>query len=103
MAYEKKFFANSGALFSVANKKSDKAPDLTGDIALGSDVVRYIIEQQRAGNQEITLDLSAWKKVSRSGSKFLSVKIGLPYKKPATAQPAQQSSYDDDDDGEPPF
>lgn len=99
MAYEKKFYPNGGALFAVKDKKSDKAPDLTGNLAIGVDTVAYILEQANAGNAEITLDLSAWKKVSGSGSKFLSVSIKQPFVKgQAPYRPRRQGNEDADTD-----
>ena len=104
MAFEKKFFGNGGALFTVKQKKSDRGPDLTGSVDLGEDTVKYIVEQFENGNTDITLDLSVWKKVARTGTKFLSLKVREPFKKTdAPARPAKAASFDDDDGDEIPF
>lgn len=50
---------NRGALFTNSRKKSDKHPDLTGNIDV--DGKEYW--------------LSAWRKVSNSGEKYLSISI----------------------------
>lgn len=93
-----KFYPNSGALFTVKDKKSDKAPDLSGNLCLGTDTVDYIIEQYNAGNPEITLDLSSWKKVSQGGNKFLSISVRKPFVKTGAPQRARS-----DDSSDPPF
>lgn len=95
MAYERKFYPNSGALFTVKEKKSDKAPDVSGNLCMGSDTVAYIIEEYNAGNNEITLDLSGWKKVSTSGNKFLSVSVKKPFVKGQGAPAPRRQNSDD--------
>jgi hypothetical protein len=82
-----KFYPNSATLFTEKNKKNPRGPDITGTLMLGQDLAEYIADQLDAGNQEITLDLSGWKKVSRAGNKFLSVSVKKPFK----AQPSPNS------------
>ncbi len=97
-----KFFPNSATLFTQKDKKSEKSPDLTGNIMLGPDLVTYIIEQHDSGNFEITLDLAAWKKVSAGGNKFLSGSIKKPFVKDGSYTPGvrkvRSPSTDSDDD-----
>lgn len=98
---ETKFYPNSATLFPVKEKRSEKGPDLSGRVELGPDLVDYIIRQSKAGNSEIVLDISGWKKVSRAGSKFISCQVKEPYKPKDGAAPKKKTSFDDDDDGAP--
>lgn len=98
MAFVKKFYANSGALFPVKTKKSEKAPDVTGSIDLGLETIDYIIAQHKAGNLEISIELSGWKKVSRAGNKFISLQNRKPMdKKDSPPEAARAGSFDDDE------
>ena len=94
MAYEKKWFANGGALFTVKDKKNEKGPDLTGTLDLGDDTVAYIMAQHAAGNREISLDLSAWKKVAGTGTKFLSVSVKKPFIRTGSEARSTRNSED---------
>jgi hypothetical protein len=101
MAYEKRFYANSGMLFPAKSAKNPKAPDVTGSLDLGVDIIGYIVTEYNAG-REVSLDLSGWKKVSRNGSKFISLKVREPYKKEGapmqkTTTPVAKSAADEDD------
>ena len=58
MNYEQK--PGAGALFKNKNKKSEKHPDMTGNIILPD------------GTQ---MQIAAWKKVSKNGLEFLSLSL----------------------------
>jgi uncharacterized protein (DUF736 family) len=53
---------NSGTLFPAEDKKTEKSPDFTGKLNVEGKEYR----------------LSAWKKTSKTGKKFLSVSISEP-------------------------
>lgn len=59
---------NSGVLFPVKEKRTEKAPDFTGSFNFGGKEVR----------------LSAWKRKSQAGNMFLSIKVD-DYQKKETA------------------
>jgi uncharacterized protein (DUF736 family) len=69
---------NRGALFPADDKKTEKSPDFTGTLNVEGKEYR----------------LSAWKKTSKAGKKFLSVSISEPQSKDGA--PAKQVSKDDD-------
>lgn len=69
---------NSGSLFPVDEKKTEKSPDFTGNLDVDGKKFR----------------LSAWKKTSKAGKKYLSVAISEPQAKEGA--PAKQVSKDDD-------
>jgi uncharacterized protein (DUF736 family) len=69
---------NRGSLFIQENKQTEKSPDFSGNLNVEGKEYR----------------LSAWKKTSKTGKKFLSVSISEPQNKEAA--PAKQVSKDDD-------
>jgi uncharacterized protein (DUF736 family) len=69
---------NSGTLFPAEDKKSEKSPDFTGKLNVEGKEYR----------------LSAWKKTSKAGKKFLSVSIQQPQQK--SDAPAKQVAEDSD-------
>jgi len=71
-------FPNSGALFPNNNKRSDNSPDMTGNVVISEDVLDYILREAERGN-EVKLDLSGWRRMSRDNNSFTSIKIAIPY------------------------
>ena len=79
---------NSGALFPAREKKTDRHPDMTGNLDVNG--VEYYI--------------NAWTKVSKQGKKFLSLSINPKQQVAKQAvQQAQQVVADDFDDMDLPF
>ena len=79
---------NSGALFLAREKKSDRHPDMTGNLDVNG--VEYYI--------------NAWTKVSKQGKKFLSLSINPKQQVAQKAvQQAKQSVEPDFDDLDLPF
>jgi hypothetical protein len=68
---KKKYYG--GSLFVNKNKKSEKSPDLSGDMELSTDTLNALIEMHKS-NQPIMLRASAWLREGRSG-KFYSVSL----------------------------
>lgn len=69
-----------GALFTNQRKTSDKHPDYRGNLEISVDLLKIMVEQHKAG-EKINMDLVGWKKTSKSGTTFLSLKAEKPYKK----------------------
>ena len=69
MAYDKPFetLPNTGSLFSVATKTSEKSPDYRGDIVLEPHQYRLI-------DGKIKISIAGWKKQTKAGKTFLSLK-----------------------------
>lgn len=62
---------DSGRLMAAQSKRSEKSPDYWGEIAINpKDLTNVTIE-----NGLHVLKLSGWKKVSKSGSTYLSLSI----------------------------
>ena len=69
-----------GALFTNQRKTSDKHPDYRGNLEISVDLLKILVEQHK-GQEKINMDLVGWKKTSKSGATFLSLKAEKPYKK----------------------
>jgi predicted RNA-binding protein with RPS1 domain len=83
-----KNYPNSGVLFSQKVKKSLKAPDYSGNIVI--DVKDFVEE-----NGQIKIRLAGWKKVSKNGNTFLSLKADMDRKQ--TEAPRENESESDED------
>jgi len=79
MAFEVK--PNTGALFPNQEKKTDRYPDMRGDVHL--DKTFLITLMDKATGPTVKVSLGAWKKESKEGMKFLSLAASEPYEKPA--------------------
>lgn len=66
MAYEQK--ENSGTLFLNSEKSSDRAPDMSGRLFIGKDLIPAI----ERGDM---LRIAGWEKVTQSGGGLLSLAV----------------------------
>jgi uncharacterized protein (DUF736 family) len=88
-------YPNSGALFHQSVKKNPKAPDYSGDIDID-------LAALGLGNGKHKLRLAGWKKQSKNGNTFLSLKVSVPQERtnggyaPRTA-PAGNDGFGDED------
>lgn len=71
-------FPNSGALFG-RDKTSDKSPDLGGNFSIDNEVLDYVVACMERG-EKVALEISAWRKQSRSGNNYMSITVNIPYK-----------------------
>ena len=75
MAFEVK--PNTGALFPNQEKKTDKYPDMRGDVHLDKTFLIGLMD--KANGPTVKVSLGAWKKESKEGMKFLSLAASEPY------------------------
>lgn len=80
MAFEVK--PNTGALFPNQEKKTDKYPDMRGDVHLDKTFLIGLMD--KANGPTVKVSLGAWKKESKEGMKFLSLAASEPYEKSAS-------------------
>lgn len=73
-------YGPSGALFVNDRKERDTHPDYEGHLELDRELVSLLVEQLKAGETP-KLDIKAWKKVGKSGKKFLSLSPKPPFKR----------------------
>jgi uncharacterized protein (DUF736 family) len=62
---------NSGVFFSQSLKKSDNAPDYTGEVLI--DIRTFKVE-----NHMISVRLAGWKNVAKSGKSYIALKCDTP-------------------------
>lgn len=67
----------SGVLFQNEKKQRDVQPDYTGSIEIDPELVKDLWDQLQSGNERPKASLSGWKKVSRNGKPFLSLRSSL--------------------------
>lgn len=90
---------NRGALFG-RNKRTTNSPDMGGDFLIGGDLLKYIMDEAQKGNQQIKVEMSAWRKMGRGNNPFMSISVSIPYaiRNPQAARSNQQGYPD----GPPP-
>ena len=84
MAYEN-LFTGRLVLFENNEKKSEKSPDLGGNIeftlqdamALAEWITGQEVEDNYAGEKVVKVPLSAWHKMSKNGNSFISGAISV--------------------------
>ena len=82
---------NSGSLFNVKEKRNPNWPDIRGDIFVSRDLLESVMKQD---GDLVKIAVSAWRKESKSGTKYLSLSVSEPYEK---KEAPVQSSQDDED------
>lgn len=64
----------SGAFFTNDRKQSPTQPDYTGNLSVEHDVVHDLMRQIEEGVEHPKIDLAGWKKVSKNGRAFMSLR-----------------------------
>ena len=77
----------SGILFANDRKQNERQPDYTGNIEIDADTVRDLQKQLEEGVENPKANLAGWRKVSKAGKQFLSLRAGL------IRERQQQASY----------
>ena len=71
---------NRGFLYPVKEKKSEKAPNMTGKI---------MIAPELAGKE---VEIAGWTQLSKAGHKYISLAVSPPYQPQQQQQPPQQNT-----------
>jgi len=66
-------YPNTGTLNPSTVRNSDKSPDFWGDIKIERSYLRNLMD--KADGEIITIKLSAWKRESKAGNRFLSLAV----------------------------
>ena len=82
----------SGAFFPNDRKQNPNQPDYTGNLTLEHEVVHDLMKQIEEGVEHPKLDLAGWKKVSKAGRTFLSVR-GNKMRDRQDGQASAQNGY----------
>lgn len=80
---------SEGAIFP-RDKKSQNSPDMSGDMTLRGEALRYIADQLAGGATEIKLYISTWTKQGRGRAPFASMAFRPPME---ASQQGQQRGY----------
>jgi len=89
MAFEQR--PDSGRLMAAQSKRSEKAPDYWGEIAIDiKDMTNVQVEKGF-----VTFKLSGWKKRSKSGTTYLSLAIDRRVREDEPRKPAPRQDDDD--------
>ena len=89
MAFEQR--PDSGRLMAAQSKRSEKAPDYWGEIAIDiKDMTNVQVEKGF-----VTFKLSGWKKRSKSGTTYLSLAIDRRVRKDEPRKPTPRQDDDD--------
>jgi len=83
---------NTGSLFNVKEKRNPNWPDIRGDIFISRDLLENVLQQD---GDLIKIALSAWRKESKTGTKYLSLSVSEPYEK--KTEERKQEPQDDED------
>lgn len=82
---------NSGSLFTVTENRNPNWPDIRGEIFVSRDLLDTVMKQD---GDLVKISISAWRKESKSGKKYLSLSVSEPYEK----KPGPKADPVDDDD-----
>ena len=67
----------SGVLFQNDRKTKDNQPDYTGTMEFDPEVVRDLYTQMQNGSDKPKARLAGWKKVSKGGKPFVSLRASV--------------------------
>ena len=81
---------NSGSLFNVKEKRNPNWPDIRGEIFVSRDLLESVMKQD---GDLVKIAISAWRKESKSGTKYLSLSVSEPYEK----KPEPKDEVDSED------
>lgn len=81
---------NSGSLHP-RQKKTDKSPDMGGEINLSGDVLDHIRKAIESGQPSVRISLSAWRKMGRGNTSFMSLAAQIPWKEQQGGQTYHQT------------
>lgn len=86
-------YPNSGALFTSAQKRNDRAPDMFGNLEVEKDYLLALIDKA-AGAPFVTIKLDGWLKKDKNENRMVSLKINT-FEKGAPVQSSAEDPWDD--------
>ena len=82
----------SGVMFPVREKRSEKSPDFTGQVEIDETLYKAIGAALAAGDGYAKIYLAGWKRISRNGNEFLSIKASEWRERPAEGQKQERQA-----------
>lgn len=96
-------YPNSGVLWQNRRKTSDTQPDMTGTIEIDRALLQELINLAK-DKKDLKIDVSAWRKKTKTGDGFLSLKVKKGWEKEGGSYSGggggggrNTSRHDDDD------
>lgn len=74
-------YTNTGGLWISSIKKTEKSPDYFGKIKVDRSYLKFLMEQH--DEDEIEIKIGGWKRETKEGARFLSLKVDTYVKKEA--------------------
>lgn len=81
----------SGVLFQNDRKQNDRQPDYNGNLEVSREIVDDLVAQVREGIDKPVIDLAGWRKTTKAGKPFLSLRGGVPWKRKANDDAQQRA------------
>jgi hypothetical protein len=88
-------YPNSGVLWTSAQKRNERSPDMYGDIAIEKDLLLELMDAAQ-GEASVKIKLDGWRKKDKNGNAMVSLKVNT-FKKQDQA-PRQNNAKDPWDD-----
>jgi hypothetical protein len=91
----------NGVLFQNDRKQNERQPDYTGSLEFDQEVVLDLYNQLQSGTDKPKASLSSWRKTSKTGKPFLSLKASVMRERQQGVQrsyqaPQQNNALDDE-------
>lgn len=67
----------SGVLFANDRKQNEKQPDYTGSLEIDHETIRDLVNQMNSGVENPKANLAGWRKTSKAGKQFLSIRASV--------------------------
>jgi len=96
-------FPASGVLFANDRKQSDKQPDYIGNLEIDAETVCDLYQQMQSGGDHPKVNLVGWRKTSKNGKTFLSVKVSVMRERTQQAVTGYQAPSNNDLNDDIPF
>jgi uncharacterized protein (DUF736 family) len=85
-------YPNTGSLMPSTNRNSEKSPDFWGEIKVERALLRTLMD--KAEGELVTVKLSAWKKESKAGNRFLSLAVNTFEKDAKKSSSEEKDEWD---------
>ena len=83
----------SGILFQNDRKQNDRQPDYTGNLDVDRETVVDLWNQLQEGNEKPKANLVGWRKTSKAGRPFLSLRSSVLMERKGDSTTSNGSSY----------
>ena len=93
MAYDN---TNTGALFHKDVESGSKRPNVSGNITIGKDLLKELIDLVKAGS-DATINVAGWERVSKAGKPYISLTVSGPSEAAKYSKKTEEKKASKDD------